>query len=185
MRNDTLQAIEKYSIKTFGSKKLIEKAEACIKPDEQIVFISPTNLVISDPGVRKKKQTPCIVVLTNQRIVFHLKIAFSSQTDVLKLDAIQSISSNSNGLTGSHIELHTTSRCYDILVTYKHDMLQKILNAFEQARSDYTSKLTVSNTSTKAPDVIEQIEKLSELNKKGIITDDEFTAKKSELLAKI
>ena len=57
MREDTLQIIEEYSIKTAGNKKNIEKAEVLVSPDEKIFFIAPTNMIITTNNTRKKRKT--------------------------------------------------------------------------------------------------------------------------------
>ena len=54
MREDTLQIIEEYSIKTAGNKKNIEKAEVLVSPDEKIFFIAPNNIIITTNNTRKK-----------------------------------------------------------------------------------------------------------------------------------
>ena len=56
MREDTLQIIEEYSIKTAGNKKNIEKAEVLVSPDEKIFFIAPTNMIITTNNTRKKEK---------------------------------------------------------------------------------------------------------------------------------
>ena len=67
MREDTLQIIEEYSIKTAGNKKNIEKAEVLVSPDEKIFFIAPTNMIITTNNTRKKEKLPGVIILTDQR----------------------------------------------------------------------------------------------------------------------
>ena len=64
MREDTLQIIEEYSIKTAGNKKNIEKAEVLVSPDEKIFFIAPTNMIITTNNTRKKEKLPGVIILT-------------------------------------------------------------------------------------------------------------------------
>lgn len=110
---------------------------------------------------------------------------FSSSTEIVALDEIRSINSNTNGMTGGHIELHTMTKSFDILVSYKRDMVQRIVQMFETAKKDYVASASGGAMPSQGNPILEQIEKLSDLNKKGIITDEEFRVKKEELLAKI
>lgn len=185
MRSDVVQALEEYEIKTLGNKKSIEKAEELLSSDEKVLFVTPTNLVITATNTRKKEKLPGVVFLTDQRIMFHYQILLGSSTEVVTLDEIRSINSNANGITGGHIEIHTMTKTYDVLVSYKRDMVQAILQTFEKAKADFATKASVPASSIESGGVLEQIEKLADLNKKGILTDEEFKAKKTELLAKI
>jgi len=185
MRNDIIQALDEYEIKTTGNKKNIEKAEALLSSNEKVLFVTPTNLVITATNTRKKEKLPSVVILTDQRILFYYQIMLSSSTEVIALDEIRSINSNTNGMTGGHIELHTMTKSYDILVSYKRDMVQKIVQVFEKAKKDFAASANAPTSTARNNSILEQIEKLSDLNKKGIITDEEFKTKKEELLAKL
>ena len=186
MREDTLQIIEEYSIKTAGNKKNIEKAEVLVSPDEKIFFIAPTNMIITTNNTRKKEKLPGVIILTDQRVLFYYQIMFNSSTEIIPLNEIRSINAKTNGLTAGHIELYTMTKSYDILVSYKRDMVQKIVRTFEKAKNEFSvSTGEVSKDSVQNNNAVEQIEKLFELNQKGILTDEEFKIKKEELLKKI
>lgn len=184
MRNDIIQALEEYEIKTIGNKKNIEKAEALLNSSEKVLFVTPTNLVVTATNTREKKKLPGVVILTDQRMLFYYQIMFSSSTEVVALDEIRSINSNTNGMTGGHIELHTMTKSYDILVSYKRDMVQKIVQVFEKAKRDFAASANASTSTAGNNSILEQIEKLLDLNKEGIITDEEFKTKIEELQAK-
>ncbi len=185
MRDDIMRALEEFEIKTIGNKKNIEKAEALLSASEKVLFISPTNLIVTTANTRKKENLPGVVILTDQRVVFNFQIMFSSSTEIVALDEIRSINSNTNGMTGGHIELHTMTKSFDILVSYKRDMVQRIVQVFETAKKDYVASASGGAMPSQGNPILEQIEKRSDLNKKGIITDEEFRGKKEELLAKI
>lgn len=185
MRNDTIQALEEYKIITIGNKKNIQKAEALLNATEKVLFVTPTNLVVAAVNTRKREKLPGVVILTDQRILFNYQIMLSSSTEFVALDEIRSINSSANGMTGGHIEIHTMTKSYDILVSYKRDMVQKIVQVFEQAKKDYVESKNTPTSTSGNNSILEQIEKLFDLNKKGIITDEEFKIKKEELLAKL
>ena len=70
-----------------------------------------------------------------------------------------------------------------MLVPYKKEIIHKIQSVFDEAKNN----VQYSQSFQYAPkeDALSQIERLSDLMKKGIITEEEFNAKKSELLAKL
>ena len=76
-------------------------------------------------------------------------------------------------LTGTTIYGQAT-KCREML-----DLLRekKILNQLNKSSSAVTQ--------SSKPDVLEQLEKLSTLKEKGILTEEEFLAKKEALLSKI
>ncbi|HOX11246.1 MAG TPA: SHOCT domain-containing protein, partial [Candidatus Moranbacteria bacterium] len=61
---------------------------------------------------------------------------------------------------------------------------EEIVKTVNDARSKFSSQSSNSSSSTNQS-IPEQIKKLSELKDQGILTEDEFNKKKSELLAKM
>lgn len=47
MRKDTEKCIKEFQIKTFGNVKNIERAESLVDVNEDIKYISPTNITIT------------------------------------------------------------------------------------------------------------------------------------------
>lgn len=179
MRKDTAQIIQEYGIKLWGNEKKIEKLESKLHNNESIIYIAPTNVIISEANPRTTKKLPGVFALTNERFIFYNKTLFNEHTDILSLDEIKSLDCSGNGLTGGHIKVSTLTKTYDILVSYKKEVMDSITEKF------YIAKNASQNKSSNSPDVIEQISKLSELKDKGVITEEEFNQKKSELLAKL
>ncbi|REK77749.1 SHOCT domain-containing protein [Paenibacillus paeoniae] len=184
MRKDIEQALEKFKVNTFGNKKIIEKVEALLRADEQVLYISPTNVVVTAVNTNKKNKLPGVFVLTDNRILFHYKIAFDESTDTSDLSKIDSINCFGNGLTGGHVEVHTRTKTYDILVSYKKALMNEIKNTFEEAINNYTQN-KVSGNKESDTDILQQIEKLAELRNKDILTEEEFQEKKQVLMARL
>ncbi|MFU1796437.1 PH domain-containing protein [Paenibacillus azoreducens] len=182
MRIDIEQALQKFNTKTFGRKNIIEKAESLLRADEQVLFISPSNIVITTVNTGKKNKLPGIFVLTDKRILFHCKVLFEETTETTELSKIDSINCFGNGLTGGHIEIHTRTKSYDILVSYKKTLMNEIKDTFENAINSYTQNEASGNIET---DILQQIEKLAELRDKTILTEQEFQEKKQVLMAKL
>lgn len=177
MREDVKAALAKFDIKTFGSKKNIEKVEAMLWEGEHVVFIMPTNAAIHSVNTRNKTKLSGVFALTNQRVLFHHKAGFSEAIEAFELNEIKSVDSSGNGISGGHISIHTMTKTLDILVTYKKDVMQEIQNAI------YTAIDAYNNTDkTVSGNDLGQIEKLHDLYKQGIITQEEFQIKKKQLL---
>lgn len=187
MRSDVERALSDFEIKTFGNKKNIENAETMLTNDENVLFVTPTNLTVSSSNTRKREMVPGVVFLTDKRILFYYQALGNFVSDVVPLSEIHSVNCSGNGLTGSHVEVHTITRTYDILVTYKREIVQRIQQVFENARSNYKApqNIQANQVNELQPDILGQIEKLSELKSKGILSDEEFQTKKSELLSRL
>ena len=183
MNIETEQILRAYEVKTFGNVKNIENAESKLRPGEQILYISPTNTIITTVNLNKQDKLPGISVLTNQRFFFIYKSLNIEYTEEFSLDALNAINCSGNGLTGCHIQLHTFTKSYDLLITYKKDIMEKVKNTFTNAKLNLNSSMNISITTNN--DILEQIEKLSQLKKSGILTEDEFNSKKTELLARL
>ncbi|MGL4485316.1 MAG: PH domain-containing protein [Anaerovoracaceae bacterium] len=137
MREDVKKAIQDFEIKTFGNFKNIEKAENLLSNDEKVLYVAPTNIVVTSINTKKKEKSPGVIFLTDKRVLFSFNILFSSQTEVFSLDEIRSINCYGNSLLGGHVEIHTIVKTFDFLVSYKNDMLQKIRQTFENAKKSY------------------------------------------------
>lgn len=183
MREDTQKALAEFEVSTFGNRANIEKAEVILNADEKVLFVNPTNLTVSSANTRKKEMFPGVVFLTDKRFVFHYQIMGNYSTDTILLSEIHSINCSGNGLTGSHVEIHTLVKTYDMLVSYKRSIAQKIQQIFESAKNAYNSQS--NGIADPQPDILSQIERMSELKNKGIITEEEFQSKKKELLSRL
>lgn len=177
MRNDTIRALEDFGIKTLGNQKSIESAEALLHADERVLFVTPTNIVVTTTNTRKKDRLPGVVFLTDKRLVFQFKALASFSSEVVPLEEIRSLNCNGNGLTGGHVEIHTMTKSFDILVSYKKDAIQNIQRVFENARNAVPAP-------SGAPAVSEadELAKFKKLLDDGVITAAEFEAKKKQIL---
>lgn len=185
MKRETEQILKEFEVKTFGNVKNIENAESKLRPGEKILYLSPTNAIITTVNIRKQEKLPGISVLTNQRFFFVYKSLNIENTEEFSLDTLNSINCSGNGITGGHIQLHTNTKSYDLLITYKKDIMEKIRNTFTNAKLNLNISSTMNISIITTNDIPEQIEKLSQLKNSGILTEDEFNSKKAELLARL
>ena len=189
MRNDVEQAIKKYEIKTFGFKRDIEKSQAMLTDDETVLFVTGTNLTISYNASGGTGFFPGVLFLTDKRVFFNYSALGTFSSDSISLDEIRSVNYYGNGLTGSHIQIHGLIKSYDFLVTYKKKITQLIAQEFETAINNYKAQQAAQSINPQPnapqPDITDQIEKLAQLRDKGILTEEEFQTKKTDLLSRM
>jgi len=183
MRQDIEQALKKFEVGTFGIKGDLKRLEEKIDNDESVIYISPTNATITTTATRKVEKLPGVFALTSRRIVFIYNVLLSHSMLTFDLSEIKSVNCHGNGLTGGHVEILTMVNAIDILVKYKKHIIQEIQKSFDNAISNHKEN-SQPNISSK-DDVLAQIEKLSELNAKGILNEEEYSTKKEELLKRL
>lgn len=181
MRADVENVIKKFGVRTFGNKKNIEQVSSKLFENEQVIYIAPTNAVITTVATRKVEKLPGVFAITTKRIIFLYKIMFNESVDVMPLSEIKTVNC-SRSFSSNHIEINTLTKNYNFLVSYKkeiRDELQKIIN---MAVENYNN---LQNNKTETVDFSTQLEKLFELKEKGVLTEEEFNKKKKEILDNI
>lgn len=103
----------------------------------------------------------------------------NNHSEIFPVSEIRSIESSGNGLTGGHIIIHTISKDFDFLVTYKKDIIKNIRQTFDAVRVNATSKPLQQAAFISEADELAKFKKLLD---QGILTEEEFAAKKKQLL---
>ncbi len=111
---------------------------------------------------------------------YNYKVLTITSTEMVSVNEINSVSCKGNGLTPSHIEIQTITKTFDFVVSYKKEDMNKIQNAFECARINAKTRLETS--SQMYISAADEGLKLKQLLDQGIITPEEFEAKKKQLL---
>lgn len=122
-----------------------------------------------------------IFIATEKRLVFFAKKMFGYDLESFPYSNISSIEV-SKGLTGHTISFFASGN------KVKMEWINRgnIPEFIEHVRASIGKKEASSpSPSATAFDPIEQIRKLAELKDTGLLTEDEFTAKKQELLARM
>ena len=179
MKKNIEQILKKFEVKTFGNNKNIEKALDLINNDEEVLFISPTNLTVQNANIANEEMFPGVCILTNKRFVFQYKMLFQTKTEVINVDNIDNISSEGNSITGGKITFNSLSKTYSILVSYKSSIMQLIVDTFEEAIKNAKNGKNQTNQNSSVAD---EIKKYKDLLDAGAITQEEFDAKKKQLL---
>jgi len=194
MRDDIQKSIKEYEISTFLFKSDIEEAEKLIDDDENVIIVLATNFSITYPDPTKRVACPGVVFMTNKRMILYYKPLYEGISDITHITDIKDIKLI-NGV--NHIQVYTEDKVYDFVVTpkvFRHSNLQNAVNkiyraflfaknpnGFEMSENTEPPKSTEQSTQ----DIPEQIEKLSALKDKGIISEEEFQSKKTELLSRM
>jgi hypothetical protein len=128
-------------------------------------------------GSGKDKQHNGILVVTAERVVFYRKGFLGEVIESIPLKSVTSIERKS--MLGHHtVRLHTS---HDALAfkTFKKPEEELLVQAIETGRS--SGPVSVAHGGNH----LESIRQLGELRSAGVLTEEEFQAKKTELLAKL
>lgn len=145
------------------------------------------------------------IACTTKQIIIVDREAFGATTDVKQFyyEDITSMSalqnSNDSDLLGFIIDTALTAalKTYDLVITvassknrinilYKIEA-ERVIAIYHQYRKEAKMAATpaLAVIQKKEPDALDMLMKLAKLKESGIITEEEFAAKKAELLAKI
>ncbi|MDR7239150.1 SHOCT domain-containing protein [Neobacillus drentensis] len=129
-------------------------------------------------GASHPKPTQQIYV-TDKRIIVHkIEGIFENKKTEIPLSSISSINTSTKGL-GSNIDIVASNNNATIEHLHIHiaQELKKIIDSLVILPSEDFSSIKNSQV-----DVADQIKKLAELRDSGILTEEEFSAKKKQLL---
>jgi hypothetical protein len=120
------------------------------------------------------------LIVTNQRVILWARGAFSKSTDAFEFSNIKSVEVQKGIMFGA-IVLNIYGKTENFAQMNKKeaehiaDLIRKKVRHANQASQPQTATAA-------PPSALEQIEKLSELHQRGIITDAEFAEQKKKLL---
>lgn len=155
------------------SEKLLEGAEAHLDSGEEVLH----SVVGTYDAVVNGKAHPRagLLVATDRRIIFFSKRLTGFDFESFPYENISSFESGKRMLGGNVTFFASGNK-----VTIKNAKLDGLGPLVEYARSRMGRAAGAS-----APDLADQIRKLSTLRDDGILSDEEFEAKKAELLSKM
>lgn len=171
VREDVFEAIT-HMTWTWGGRQDIRNLEQYLNTTEHVLHMVQGRMEDKDG----------ILVLTDERILFVFHGFINSRTEDFPLPAVSTISLNTG--FNSKIELHASGSNREI----KNVMTTDARRLVDDARTRTGKQFGQATAPTTAPantDVVDQLAKLGDLHKAGILTDDEFSVKKAELLARL
>lgn len=113
-------------------------------------------------------------------------------TEVIPIKSISSVTTKRDGLVNSFVSVITVGNTIDMRVSHKEAaVVKQVLTDLmlgkhvSQQQIAQTAAVAEPTPAAAAPDHADALVKLAQLRDQGILTDDEFAAKKAELLARI
>jgi hypothetical protein len=132
-------------------------------------------------GKGDDKQRNGQFILTNQRACFYRKGFFGEVFETIPIAKLTSVETLS--MMGYRVlRLHTSHDELAFKTFESKELFDRIYQRLENLRQRDGQETSVPRRSESIPD---QIRKLGELRDAGVLSEDEFTAKKRELLARL
>lgn len=168
---DALARLAKSS-KFFGNAET-KRLATVLTPTEHVVALA----------IGTYEKTMGALVLTTERLVFFDRAYKAQRTEEFSLDAIQSVGV-SKKMTGESINIAIAGRKSEIK-DIRHGEGDALVAAFREVRDMRNSPAVPPAPASAHPSIADQIRQLGDLHQAGVLTDDEFTAKKAELLGRM
>jgi hypothetical protein len=140
------------------------------------------HVLVLGQGQYEKKQG--LVVLTDQRLFFFEKSVLGQET--VEEFSLKSISSMETGkkMTGERLVVHVSGNRSEIKGML-HGQADEISREFHKLQSEHAQQAAPVATTVAADDPLAQLERLATLREKGILSEEEFEQKKTELMERI
>ena len=180
---------ERYEIshedKAPSEPKLLRSFRESQAWDGEVVLDSVLGYSGDMMGSGDDRQCNGLLVLTDRRVVFTGKRLMSEVFEQMPLSKVASVESRSNAMGLFTIKVHGSNNAIEFK-TFMRDARDRIMKAIEE-RSSTAANVAPSADRARpvAPSAIEQIERLSALRDSGALTDEEFQAKKADLLRRM
>ena len=126
-----------------------------------------------------------ILVATNQRLLFYAKKLMGYELESYPYANISSIEMGKN-LAGEHFTFFASGNEVKLKWIREGDVrafADAVKEQMENAKP--SSAPAPGRSSEQATDYVEQLERLGKLQKEGVLTAEEFSAKKAEILARL
>lgn len=187
-----MDAIKMSKSFTFTFKGSIKAAEKMLSPSEEVLWAITGSIasqpisgeLSTDPSFSSNLDLPGVTVVTNQRILFVCSVLGQINSREMQISSVRSIDLR----TSIQLNVIRVIGITDMLVTMGS---KKQLNGLRDAINEALSRInttTVSAPSQESADNdldtsdIEQLQALKQLYDSGVITAEEFAAKKAQIL---
>ena len=124
-----------------------------------------------------------ILVATDQRLLFYAKKLMGYEFESYPYANISSIEMGKN-LAGQHIAFFAIGNEVRLKWIREGDV-RAFVDAVKAQMENAKSGSAPGRSTEQAADYVEQLERLGKLHKEGVLTADEFSAKKAEILARL
>ena len=185
------EAVQRSKTPTFMMRSSIKTAQSLISPSEEIVWAQVSNVyqepvrgALSAEIGSVSDSLAGVIVVTNERILFVHKMLSNYVSKDIYISDIRSIDVKAS-LTYEVLRIVGTS---DMIVTFaKRNIIAALRNAINQeiaiksTASSPSFHQTTDDTALQKS-YIEQLQALKQLYDSGVITTEEFAAKKAQIL---
>ena len=197
MREDTKKVLKEYNVSVLFHKRDINAVEKLLYNDERVLLVFTPGFIFNSIGmVECEKAHTSVLMLTGQRMILYYTTYDEGLTKIEQWSDVKIIKFLTTPLIGNHAQICTEKTEYLFKLPKDSDSAVKIYNAILSAHNFYgnntlqepnsTNNFQKSNTKTNyGLEITEQIEKLAQLRDKGILTEEEFQAKKTDLLSRM
>ena len=108
-----------------------------------------------------------------------------SGTEMIPIRSVSSVTTRRDGMMNSFVSVITTGNTVDFRVSHKEAAMVKETLTRLMLGSHDAQAVPAAPTVVAAPDVAGQLQQLAGLRDAGVITEEEFAAKKSQLLERL
>ena len=150
-----------------------------LKPGEQ-VLASGEGWIGEMMGRGSDRQRNGVLMVTQHRVVFYRKGLLGEVLETIPIKTITSVERKST-LGFRTIRMHTSHDKLEFK-TLSADAERAVMQALESQRE---ASIAGGPAPTQPDDVVTTLKKLAELRDAGVVTAQEFEAKKAELLARL
>ncbi|MCI2959134.1 SHOCT domain-containing protein [Agromyces atrinae] len=140
-------------------------------------------------GISGGKITAGVMTLGMSTLVTGVKNG-KSGTEMIPIRSISSVTTKRDGMLNSFVQVITTGNAVEFRVSHKEaaavkDTLTRLMLGTHPALTTRPAPEVVTAQATTHPDISAQLTSLAALRDAGVLTEAEFTAKKSDLLSRM
>lgn len=164
-------AVDASNTVNLFNNKAIDKAESTLFPDEEIVR-ALSGVLKSGTG---------ILVLTTKRLFSYMSMLGDTQQEEIPIEEIKQVNIEKPLLQQATISV--MGKHNDIEIKFSRKAADDFYNAIGEVRRFVSQNKNENSAQTSnEKDSIQLLKELNELYKSGILTEEEFTLKKKQIL---
>lgn len=140
-------------------------------------------------GISGGKITAGIMTLGASTLITGVRDG-KSGTEMIPIKSISSVTTGRDGMMNSKVSVITSGNTIDFRVSHKEaELIKRTLTQLILGNhpAQQSAPVAAAPTASAAPqaDMAAQLQQLADLRDAGILTEDEFTAKKAEILGRL
>jgi len=173
----------------FGTRKELSVLDSYLEKDETVIALASG--IIRQSGSSNSSDfgsNTWLVALTNERFLFldHALLSGSVDTQSIRLDRVQAVSASQGWLLGKisvdiGARVVVVDNCQKQHVAVMADLANKLLR--QQQMANGNASVTTADHASQSSDFLKDLERLGELRKSGVLTEEEFAAAKAKILS--